>query len=160
MKKLIVVAVLIVLIAGGIAFSMLGGMSWIDSMGLRGQERLLRGRVATYWQARIDQDLEKMAEFEHPLADGVAEGGLLVTESYRIDGIEISGDEAISEVTIVTYIKHPLLSGTTRELQMRDPWVRYEGEWYRDVHPTSFSDIIKSAQESAHPETVLEQTDP
>jgi len=159
MKKLVIIVVLI-LIAGGVAFATLGGMSWLDSTGLRGQERLLKGQIEAYWQARIDQDMETMAEFEHPLSDGVADAGMLVTDSYSIDRIEVNGDEALSVVKLVTHIKHPLLSGRTREVNMRDIWVRYEGEWYRDVHPTSFSDIIKSAEENRHPEMFSEQSEP
>jgi hypothetical protein len=159
MKRLLIVA-LLVLVAGGVAFTALGGMPWLDSLGLRGQERLLRSYVQEYWQARIDRDMQKMAKFEHPLSDGVADAGMLVTESFTIDSIEVAGDEAFTKLTLITHIQHPLLSGKTREVRLRDKWVRHEGEWYRDIHPTSFSDMIKSSMESGYSEDVTEPAEP
>ena len=94
---------------GAFAFVTLGGVDWLNSIGLLGSERQVRERIEGYWDARVEGDPAKISEFEHPDQKAAFNPGMLVTESYEILKLEVDGDNAVAEVALVTYIKHPLL---------------------------------------------------
>jgi hypothetical protein len=140
-----IVAVL-VLVVGGAAFAALGGMRWVDSLGLRGQKRALEQRVVAYWQARVDGDLERVAKYFHPLQQVIPDPGLLVTESYQVNDIAIEGDRATAKLTVHSRLKHPILSTRDRTVELDNQWVRYQGQWYLEARPMGFHELIQEYQ--------------
>ena len=95
MTKKVMIGVGLVVAIGLGAFYSLGGMSWLDAQGFRGQDRLVRARVEGYWQARVDGDVDKIASYAHPDQSGAFDPGILVTESYEIRSLEVDGDNAV-----------------------------------------------------------------
>ena len=114
MKKIVIIAVVIVAL-GAAALVSFGGLSWLDSTGLRGQDRLVESRVRGYWQARVNRDLDGQVEYLHPLQGTVADSGMLVTESFEIKGIVVEGDEAVADLVVKSRLKHPILDHGRRE---------------------------------------------
>lgn len=146
MRKYLI-GIVLLLVVGGFAFVSLGGIKWLDSMGFRGQERVLRSRIVGYWDARLDGDRDLIAQYQHPEQKEVFDPGMLVTESYDFVDLQIDGDTAVAKVDLVTYIKHPMLSAHTQEAQVRDEWVLVDGTWYRAVQPVSLGQMIRAMQE-------------
>lgn len=152
MKKLVIGSLAVVALSG-IAMTAMGGMSWIDTLGLRGDKHLLQSRVNAYWQARVAGDLEHMAQYTHPLQESVAEPGMLVTEGYELHEIEVNGEEAIAKLTVHSRLKHPVLSARDRTIEMSTKWVKYEGKWYTALAPTNIYDAIRNFQGQWTPPT-------
>jgi len=148
MRKYLI-GIVLLLVVGGFAFVSLGGIKWLDSMGFRGQERVLRSRVEGYWEARLKGNAQEVAQFQHPDQREVFDPGMLVTESYEIVDLRVDGDTAVANVDLVTYIKHPLLSAHTQDAQVRDEWVQVDGTWYRAVQPVSLGQMIRAMQEKS-----------
>jgi hypothetical protein len=140
------IGLVLVVLAGGVAFTALDGMAWLDSLGIRGEERLLRSRMEAYWQARVDRDYEGILKHAHPLQRIVPSPGTLHTLAYELGDIEIDGDEAVADVTMTTRLQHPILSRHERTVSIRDQWVRYEGVWYKDVRPVGYGQILQDLQ--------------
>ncbi|MFQ5767233.1 MAG: hypothetical protein ACE5ID_04540 [Acidobacteriota bacterium] len=145
MKRIAMLAVLAVL-GGGAAFAWVGGLSWLDSLGLRGDEALLRSRVEAYWQARVEGEMEKQVPYIHPLQKSIPEPGMLITEKAKVLDLRLDGDEAYATVDMTVRLKHAILGNKEREVKLEDKWVRYQGEWYKDVHPVGLTNIIKEAE--------------
>jgi len=152
MKKSSVVLVL-VLAAGSLAFAGLGGFGWLDSLGILGEERHLRVRVDTYWQARVEDDAGTIATYEHPLQMAVMEEGLLNTLNYEIVDLVIDGEKAVATVNLRSRLRHPILSPKVREVQVQDRWEHYQGRWYREQFPVGLSDTIRDLQGQWQPPT-------
>jgi hypothetical protein len=133
MKKKILIAAIVLLAVGGLAFETAGGMGWLESTGLLGRERQARAAVNGYWQARVEDDLDKMGAYVHPLQPGMYDPGMLVTTSYQISELGIEGDEATVKVDATFRIDHPSLSHVERKKLLEERWVRYEGNWYREL---------------------------
>ena len=145
MKKIVIISVVIVAL-GAAALISFGGLSWLDSTGLRGQERLVESRVRGYWQARVDRNLEAQVEFLHPQQGTVADSGMLVTESFELKGITIEGEEAFADLVVKSRLKHPILSARDRTVEMQTKWVKHEGTWYRALAPQTVFEIIQNEQ--------------
>ena len=143
MKK-VIIGLVLALGLGGLAVTANGGLSWVDSLGLRGQERLVKSRIENYWQARMDEDVDGMSRFVHPLQQSVAQPGMLVTESFELGDVTIDGDSATAQLTVKHRLRHPVLSSRDRTVELNTRWVRYEGKWYRDVTPVGMYEAIKS----------------
>ena len=156
MKKIVMIAVVVVALGAG-ALVAFGGLSWLDSTGLRGQERLVESRVRGYWQARVDRNLEAQVEFLHPLQGTVADSGMLVTESFEIKEVSVDGDEAYADLVVRSRLKHPILSARDRTVEMQTRWVKHEGTWYRALAPQTVFEIIQNEQGNWTPPTA--QTD-
>jgi len=148
-----IVALVLVLAAGSLAFAGLGGFGWLDSLGILGEERHLRTRVEAYWQARVDSDAGTIATYEHPLQTGVVQEGLLDTLSYEIVDLVIDGEKAVATVNLRSRVRHPMFSNMDREVQVQDPWERYQGRWYREVHPVGLKDSLRDMQGLWQPQT-------
>jgi len=118
MKKIVIVSV-VVLALGVAALVSFGGLGWLDSTGLRGQDRLVEARVKGYWQARVDRNLEGQVEYLHPLQGTVADSGMLVTESFEIKSVSVEGDEAVADLVVKSRLKHPILSARDRTVEMQ-----------------------------------------
>jgi len=131
MKK-IAIAMILILAAGGLTFESVGGMGWLQSTGLLGSERQLRGAVEGYWQARVDDDLARMADFVHPDQEGMYDPGMLKTLKFELAEITIDGDRATATVDVTFRLDHPTLSHVERAKTLHDRWVRHEGAWYRE----------------------------
>jgi hypothetical protein len=159
MKKFVIILVVVVALGAGALVSF-GGMSWLDSMGLRGQDRLVESRVRGYWQARVDRDLEEQVEFLHPQQGSVADSGMLVTESFEITGIEIDGDDAVADLVVKSRLKHPILSARDRTVEMQTKWVKHEGKWYRALAPQTVFEIIQNEHGNWTPPTAAQQNVP
>jgi len=151
MKKAAIGLVLVLTLGGAVAA--MGGMSWLDSTGLRGQERLLNSRIDAYWDARKGGDIETMAAYIHPLQESVPEVGMLVTEAYELQDLSIDGDRAMSTVSVRSRLKHPIFSSRERTVELKTAWVRYHGKWYKDVTPSTITDAIKQYQGKWTPPT-------
>jgi hypothetical protein len=145
MKKIVIVVVLL-LAVGGAAFGALGGVAWLDSLGLRGQQRALESRLVGYWEARVDGDLDQLAKYFHPLQPAIPDPGLLITEDYQVNEIAIEGDRATAKLTVHSRLKHPILSTRDRTVELDSVWVRYEGQWYLDARPVGFHELIQNYQ--------------
>ena len=141
MKKLII-GIGLIIAASGFAFTTMGGMSWLDSMGLRGEDRLVRSRMVGYWDARVAADVESMADFIHPAQPMVFQSGMLITENYELQELEVEGDHAVATVKLTSRIKHALFSSKSRDVTIQDGWVRYKGTWYKEPGPVTFKDAI------------------
>ncbi len=144
MKKKLFIGLAFVLLVGGIAFTATGGMTWLDAAGLRGTERMVESRINAYWQARMESDTEKMADFVHPLQGSVMAPGMLQTLEYELKDVELEGDTAFVTVKVKSRLKHPIFSSRTRELDMKSRWVRFEGRWVRDVVPSGIREAIQA----------------
>jgi hypothetical protein len=92
-----------------------------------------------------------MSRLQHPDQPLVADPGMLVTESYEIQSIEIDGDHAVAVVALHARLNHPRLSGFDRDIVTHDRWVRIEGQWHRDKQPTSLRQMLRDVQEKLHP---------
>ena len=145
MKKFVIIFAVVVAV-GAAALISFGGLSWLDSTGLRGQERLVESRVRGYWQARVDRNLEAQVEFLHPQQGTVADSGMLVTESFELKGITIEGEEAFADLVVKSRLKHPILSARDRTVEMQTKWVKHEGTWYRALAPQTVFEIIQNEQ--------------
>jgi len=159
MKKIVIIAV-VVLALGAVALASFGGLSWLDSTGLRGQERLVESRVRGYWQARVNRNLEAQVEYLHPLQGTVADSGMLVTESFEINSISVEGDEAIADLVVNSRLKHPILSARDRTVEMQTRWVKHEGTWYRALAPQTVFEIIQNEQGNWTPPTAQQNEAP
>jgi hypothetical protein len=145
MKKILIVSVLVVAL-GAAAVVAFGGLSWLDSTGLRGQERLVESRVRGYWEARVARDLESQVQYLHPLQGSVADSGMLVTEGFEIKGITVEGEEATADLVVHSRLKHPILSARARSVEMQTKWVKVDGKWYRALAPQTVFEIIQNEQ--------------
>ena len=152
MKKFVIIFAVVVAV-GAAALISFGGLSWLDSTGLRGQERLVESRVRGYWQARVDRNLEAQVEFLHPQQGTVADSGMLVTESFELKGITIEGEEAFADLVVKSRLKHPILSARDRTVEMQTRWVKHEGTWYRALAPQTVFEIIQNEQGNWTPPT-------
>jgi hypothetical protein len=141
MKKVVLVTAAL-LLCGGVAFGAMGGLAWIDALGLRGAERQARSRIAGYWNARLDNDVNALAEFVHPAETMIIDPGMLVTEAYELRDVAVEGDEAVAKVWLRSRIKHAMFSGKTRELEIADHWTRFRGQWYKTPGPNTIKDAI------------------
>jgi hypothetical protein len=151
MKKVLIVLAGVVAVAG-ITVQAMGGVAWLDSMGLRGQEKLVESRLKAYWDARVDGDLARMSEFIHPLQEAVPDPGMLVTESYEIADLTVAESVADARLQVKSRLKHPILSSRERDVELVNRWVKYEGNWYVDVTPIGLNDVIKKHKgEWTHP---------
>jgi hypothetical protein len=142
MKKVLIGAGLCIS-AAAVTVNAMGGVEWLDSTGMLGQERALSSRVRGYWNARVDNDLERMARFIHPLQGEVSDPGILVTNSYELRDLTIDGDSATAMLKVKSHLKHPILSNKEREVELHSRWVRYEGKWYQDVVPGTLAEALK-----------------
>lgn len=142
MKKFVFGFVLLLLL-GGVAFKVLGGMTLLDGMGLRGDERQVRSRMDAYWDARVQGDLQEMAEYAHPQESSFMQPGALITEAFEIQSVELREDKAVATVKVRSRIKQAAFSSRTRELVIKDPWVRFEGNWYQEPGPVTMQDLIR-----------------
>lgn len=143
MKSKLVFGGLLTVMLGGLGFSAMGGMSWVDGLGLRGTQRLIHSRMVGYWDARVANDSERMAEYVHPARPLLIQPGTLITESYEIGDVKIEGDRAFAITKISTRLKHAMFSSKSREVRLRDKWVRFNGKWYREPGPVTIGDAIK-----------------
>jgi hypothetical protein len=116
---------------------------WLGKLGLQSPERVLRGRINGYWTARVDGDLREMARYIHPLQGAVPDPGMLVTESYELEKVQIEGDTAMAVLRVQSRLKHPILSSRQRDTELESRWVRYKGQWYQDVAPIGLNEAIK-----------------
>jgi len=156
MKKIVINSV-VVLALGVAALVSFGGLGWLDSTGLRGQDRLVEARVKGYWQARVDRNLEGQVEYLHPLQGTVADSGMLVTESFEIKSVSVEGDEAVADLVVKSRLKHPILSARDRTVEMQTRWVKHEGTWYRALAPQTVFEIIQNEQGNWTPPTAAQQ---
>jgi hypothetical protein len=132
MKKKILIATIVVLAIGGLTFESAGGMGWLESSGLLGRERQLQAAVHGYWQARVEDDLTRMADYVHPLQQEMYDPGLLKTVSYQVGSIAVEGDAATATIEATFRLDHPSLSHVERTKTLAERWVRHEGSWYKD----------------------------
>ncbi len=154
MSKKWMAGLAVVLVAGGAGVMALGGMSWIDEMGLRGEERRVRSRMEGYWQARVAEDVDKMSKYAHPAQPIVPQPGTLITEAFEIEGIALDGERAVATTKIRTHIKHTQFTSKSKEITLEDPWVRFDGTWYREPRPTTLQDMMKSLRGEWVPPTI------
>ena len=140
-KTLMITAALV--LGTALGFNALGGMSWLDSIGLRGPEGVLKQRIDSYWQARMDGDMDEMAQYVHPLQEELTQPGMLVTEAYEVRDISVEGENADAKIWVQSRLRHPQLSARTRETELSTNWVMYEGTWYRALNPSTITDSIK-----------------
>jgi hypothetical protein len=152
-RKRIVLAVLLLAVGAGLAFTSFGGLAWLDSKGFRGDERQLRSRLDAYWNARVERNDEGMRPFQHPLQTTKAETGMLQTESYNVERLTVEGDEALATIHVVARLRHPLLGGKTREVTIEDSWVRYQDNWYRAITPVGYAETMRAVQGDWAPPT-------
>jgi len=144
--KRILMAIVLGLALGSVAFAAAGWMGWLDSLGVMGDERLLRSRVLAYWQARYDQDYEAIRTFHHPLQELVPDPAMVLTESFELQDLQMGEDEALAIIHVVSRVKHPILSGRTRDRTLKDRWVRYKGNWYKDLAPAGYGQVLEYLQ--------------
>lgn len=152
MKKALVLGLVVAIVAIGAVFALPHGVDWLTSTGLLGEERLVRSRIEMFWDARLKRDLATMSELQHPDQPLVADPGMLVTEDYEIQSIEIDGDHAVATVAMHARLSHPRLSGFEREIVTQDRWVRIDGQWRRDKQATSLKQMLREVQDRLHPE--------
>ena len=143
MNKRILIVTAALVIGAGVGFNALGGMAWLDAMGVRGPEGVLKQRITSYWEARVAGDLDGMAQYVHPLQKELTQPGMLVTEAYELRDLTVEGDSAAALVWTQSRLRHPQLSARTREKELRTQWVRYEGSWYRALTPSSIGEAIQ-----------------
>lgn len=159
MKKLMI-GLVVSLTVGGLAVAALGGMSWLDDLGLRGPERQVRSRMLGYWEARLKADMQGMGEFIHPAQTTLPNPGMLVTEAYEIQDLAVDGDAAVATVKLRSRLKHSLFSQMTREVTIEDRWVRYKGQWFKQPGPVTMYDAIQSHRGRWTPPVVPEAATP
>ncbi|MCP3979809.1 MAG: hypothetical protein GY716_10845 [bacterium] len=146
MKKGLIVFILL-LVAGGVAFTTVGGGTLMGWLGLRDSEDVLRSRVEKYWEARLVGDVSAMTALILPEHGGMISPGLMLTENYEIHEIEIDGETANAHIAVTARINHALMAERTREVLLQDRWVLSDGTWYRDAKPQSLGQMIKSSNQ-------------
>lgn len=151
MKKPVILGLATVTVAIFGFLALPAGRAWLTASGLLGEERLIRSRVERYWNARVDGDLATMSRYQHPEQPEVAEGGMLVTESFEIRSIQIDGDQAVATIKMHTRLKQPRLSTFERDIIAEDRWVRLDGEWRRDKRPANLRELLRGVQGQLHP---------
>ncbi len=149
MKRWVLGLLAVGIVGGG--FVLAGGVGWLDSTGMLGQDRLVRSRVEAYWQARRAGDLTEMSRYEHPEQQWSADPKMLETAAYEIRSIEIDGEEAVAVVAFTARLKHPQFSRLDREIVANDRWVRYDGDWHREKHPMNIKELLGEARQRLHP---------
>jgi hypothetical protein len=140
--KRLVLAIVVLVAAGG-SFAALGGMKWLDGWGFRGDEAHLRSRLVGYWEARVDDDLQALAEYAHPSETELMQSGLLATEAYELQGVTIDGDTAVAAVKITSRLRQAGFSARARERVIQQGWVRVDGEWYQEPSPMTLKQAIE-----------------
>ncbi len=139
-KKLLLVAIAVLgLCAVSVAVLKPG---WLGPLGL-GEERAVRKRAEGYWNARVAGDLKAIAPYVHPLQKSIQENNVLLTDSFEIAGVTVNGDHATVAVKAKHRVKLARVANVDREMEHEDRWVRYKGEWYHELHPTSFGEILQ-----------------
>ncbi len=136
MKKKVLLAIVALLGIGALA------AAWFSMIGF-GPERAVRKRAEGYWIARVANDDKAMTPYIHPLQKAVQENKLLLTDSFEILGVTISGDEARVQVKAKYRLKLPQTNKLEREITHEDGWVRYGGEWYHALHPVGFGEVLQ-----------------
>ena len=137
MKKKVIIGAVLSLGLCGLSVALVRP-SWIGF----GEEKTIRKRAQGYWDARVSGELKAIAPFAHPLQKALQDNSVLITESYEITGVKVDGDTASVGVKAKYRLKQAAFAKVTREIALDDQWVRYKGEWYHQVHPVGFSDIL------------------
>jgi hypothetical protein len=151
MKKTVVIGSAVLLLAGGASFAAFGGMTWLDSMGLRGSERQARTRIVGYWEARVANDPVKLAPFVHPSQQTLVSSGPLTTEAFEVQEVVVGGDTAVATVHIRARVRNALVTSGPREVTVKDRWVRHEGQWFKEPGAGTIQDAIKRYQDERTP---------
>ena len=115
----------------------------------QGDEQVLRERVASFWDARLERSLKVYDFYPSPDLGGpkdrttIGELGDLSIHSYSIEAIEVNGDESAS-IRLKVGLGVPLaMPGGTRDarrsLLMLEDWNKICGTWYRKPRPFSLA---------------------
>jgi hypothetical protein len=113
-----------------------------------GEERILRQRVASYWDARVARaanvfDFYAPADKGGPQKAGeVSEGGNIIFKSYEIKDIEIDGDSALVHLYVSADIHLDRPSSAAqlqRDAQIHEAWVYVDSTWYKRPVPPGLS---------------------
>lgn len=141
MKKKIILAVVAALGLTAVA----AGLLRPDLLGVfgLGPDRALRKRAEGYWNARMANDPKMLAPYSHPLQKPQQANTMLYTRSFEIKSVTIDGDKAKVAVHAKHTVKLPQGSSFDRELDHEDQWVRYDGEWYRALHPVGLGEMLQ-----------------
>lgn len=100
----------------------------------------LRGRVARYWEARMQGDLLTTYQLHEPAFRravtfvAFAQGrGATPTLAYEILNERVEGELAFVTVKKQSIVKHPKLIKPVqpRWTESEEQWIRVEGVWYR-----------------------------
>lgn len=143
-KKRILTGVGLIMAAAVATMLVSSKTDWLD--GLRDPRKVLHERIDEYWQARKAGDLGAQAKYMHPLQKNRTLSDVLITDSYSIEALEINGDSAIGTIRVKSHINQPQLVARAREKVLKDKWVRYEGQWYQDIGPSNFKEVLREAQ--------------
>ncbi len=104
-------------------------------------EEALERRVTAYWEAKQKKDWAAVRSFVDPeIREDVAdvldrhEKGSAATEivSWKVQRIDVDGEEALVVTGVSTRLTHPLLGGKPIQLDQvfEDRWVKRGKHWY------------------------------
>ena len=116
--------------------------------GVASDEKILRQRVAAYWDARVARTT-KVFDFYAPPDKGgpqkardVSEGGNILFRTYEIEDVEIEGDSALIHLRVSAHVYLNRPSGAAqlqRDAQIQEAWVRVDEAWYKRPIPRGLS---------------------
>lgn len=113
-----------------------------DWLPLLGTTAAVRARAEGYWNARLTGDPKATAPFAHPFQKAQTASSALATDSFEITGVTVKGDQATVSLKAKYRVQTAQVRNLEREITHEDRWVRYEGEWYRALHPVGFSEVL------------------
>lgn len=107
-------------------------------------EEALRGRATVYWEAQLHNDwptiwslIVPKDRWQLPPKDAKREISLRYL-SYRIEGVTVNGEEGQVKVETEMQLLGPELpQAKVMKRIIEEPWVRFEGAWYRRYQTTS-----------------------
>lgn len=128
--------VVIILLLSPLFFLVYNGC---NSTSRNGGENSLESRVKTFWETRIAGEDIKAYEFEEYSKKGSmsleqyirARNPALHYKTYKIKGVEESGDNAIVKLDVGYNLSLPTRGQFDMTMEITDRWVRLDGQWYR-----------------------------
>ena len=136
------------LLYGGLAFSIAIGLLTL-AQSSKTDEHSLQSRVEAYWQARVQNDMPRALQYEHPayqkrLGESISlarlRSGVRIKEFSLVDPQALQLDPAAREAEVALTLKYeytipfgggPMLTATS----VQDPWRKIEGVWYHILDP-------------------------
>ncbi len=136
------------LLYAGLALSITVGLLTLAGSS-KTDEHSLQARVEAYWNARVQNDMQRALQYEHPayqkrlgerLSLARLGSGISIKEFSLVDPQALQLDPSATKAQVALRLKYeymmpfggkPMLTSTS----FRDPWRKINGVWYHVLNP-------------------------